>query len=701
MKCLTVLYFVCCLNLIWAGNDRPDVINVFPLENLRSDTTRIDSLLRLSWSLARKDPIRSLELLDTIAAIHDRKQIKYKIDVLYYYCGVINKNLGRFDVSENYLNKYEQFHLRSKRYKSLAGVSIVKANLYSDQGLWDKSMIEASKSLGYAEQGRDTATMIVSLGKMGYILSEINRGDDALFYHNKCLRLASYIRDSLEIGIAYTNIGIVYEKKLQLDSALLFYEKSRQINENLKHEEGLLNDNYNIGNIYIKLKAFEQATPHVQKALELAHQIKMPGYIAMCKMLNATLLLERGNLVEGVKILETVLQNEVSFLSLKDQAEIYESLILAYKSMGKPNEILQYLDPYLDLKDSLLNSNVTQQINQLEAQYQSNQKTQEIALLNSRNKLNRLELLRQMEFQRSLERENGLIASLVDQEKFNNVLLERENTLKKSELEKEQALLAAEQRENAVNSQQLIRERNFRLSLSVATALLLLAGGLIFILYHRQRAKNAIILRQSNELQVLLKEIHHRVKNNLQVISSLLDLQSHNIEDKQAIEAVNAGKNRVQSMALIHQNLYSEDNLKGINARDYIHKLLNSLCASYNIHHEQIRIQSDVEDLNLDVDTMIPLGLILNELISNSIKYAFQKTEFPELYITLKSEPAHLYLKVKDNGKGFPDTIQSKTGSGFGLKMIRAFAQKLKAQLDFYNQNGAVVEMKIRKYSLA
>ncbi len=98
---------------------------------------------------------------------------------------------------------------------------------------------------------------------------------------------------------------------------------------------------------------------------------------------------------------------------------------------------------------------------------------------------------------------------------------------------------------------------------------------------------------------------------------------------------------------------------------------------------------------------MIPLGLILNELVSNSLKYAFKDNEQAELQITLKQQPDHLFLKVKDNGKGFPEGMNAKTGKSFGLKMIRAFAQKLKAKLDIYNNNGAVVEMQITKYSMA
>jgi len=214
-------------------------------------------------------------------------------------------------------------------------------------------------------------------------------------------------------------------------------------------------------------------------------------------------------------------------------------------------------------------------------------------------------------------------------------------------------------------------------------------------------AQNHIIEKALEEKEVLMKEIHHRVKNNLQVISSLLDLQSMTITNKQAYQTVKRGNNRVQSMALIHQNLYSEGNLKGIIAREYIGNLLRNLCDSYNISSDKITVNTQIDDLNLDVDTMIPLGLIINELVSNSFKYAFKNEQKGQLTLILQQQPDYLLLKVTDNGTGFPDGFDIKGNKSFGLKMIKAFAQKLKARLDIYNQNGAVVEMKITKYSMA
>jgi len=382
---------------------------------------------------------------------------------------------------------------------------------------------------------------------------------------------------------------------------------------------------------------------------------------------------------------------------------------------GKYSEANALADKLFVFKDSMLSLQRWEQLYEMETRFETQKKEKEIALLNaqkevdakaiallnSKKKLSDFELLRQLDLQSALVRENTLMDSIVGQERINNELLTRENGLKKSQLQKEQALMAATSRENILKANELAKEKKTRRIMLAGSAILLLAGGIIFYQYRRQKAKSRIIQKQSDNLQVLMKEIHHRVKNNLQVISSLLDLQSLTIADSQASEAVKEGKNRVQSMALIHQNLYSEDNIKGIKAKAYISNLLQSLCDSYNINNDKVKLNTEIDDLNLDVDTMIPLGLVMNELVSNSLKYAFKDGRNGELNIILREEPQHLLLRVSDNGTGYPEGVNAKDSKSFGMKMIRAFAQKLKAKLDIYNNDGAVVQMEITKYNLA
>lgn len=200
------------------------------------------------------------------------------------------------------------------------------------------------------------------------------------------------------------------------------------------------------------------------------------------------------------------------------------------------------------------------------------------------------------------------------------------------------------------------------------------------------------------EKEVLLKEIHHRVKNNLQIISSLLYLQSENIKDSATLEMFKDSQNRVKSMALIHEQLYQTDNLAKINLADYIECLTNHLSHSYGAHH--ISLQLNIEPLFLSIDTAIPCGLIINELVTNAMKYAFPVQQSPpkrasKIWIEIQPSDNHdLTLSVKDNGVGFPADINVHRPRSLGLTLVTTLVKQLKGSLQLQSENGT--EFKIR-----
>lgn len=229
---------------------------------------------------------------------------------------------------------------------------------------------------------------------------------------------------------------------------------------------------------------------------------------------------------------------------------------------------------------------------------------------------------------------------------------------------------------------------------------------LSFLFQNKKQAKRLTVqktlLEQAlYEKNILLKEIHHRVKNNLQVISGLLKWQSNYIKDENALHAINEGQTRVQSMAIIHQKLYQDENLKGINVKDYIKRLGESLFHSYNIRTDDIQFNMNIKDINLDIDTVIPLGLILNELISNALKHAFKDQESGQLYIALDEDPINkvLLLKVSDNGIGMPAKPPGKAGS-FGWELIETLTEKLEGEIEIVKQNGTTINLRFKEYQL-
>ncbi|OYE04157.1 hypothetical protein CDG79_14815 [Nostoc sp. 'Peltigera membranacea cyanobiont' 232] len=191
------------------------------------------------------------------------------------------------------------------------------------------------------------------------------------------------------------------------------------------------------------------------------------------------------------------------------------------------------------------------------------------------------------------------------------------------------------------------------------------------------------------EKEVLLKEIHHRVKNNLQIISSLLNLQAEYLKDNQALEIFKDSQNRIESMALIHEKLYQSQDLARINFADYIQDLVTNLFYSYNVNSSAITLKMNVEEVFLVIDAAIPCGLMINELISNSLKYAFPQREPGEISIDFCSIEANLFLlTISDNGVGFAHDFDFQATESLGLRLVKGLTHQLQGNIDFINDNG-------------
>ena len=199
------------------------------------------------------------------------------------------------------------------------------------------------------------------------------------------------------------------------------------------------------------------------------------------------------------------------------------------------------------------------------------------------------------------------------------------------------------------------------------------------------------------EKEVLLREIHHRVKNNLQIVSSLLNLQTQYIRDEQYADMLKESQNRIRSMALIHEKLYQSEDLASINADEYIKTLVHGLLRSYAVNTGRITSTIDVEDIPLGVDTAIPCGLIVNELVSNSLKHAFPHGK-GEITVMLHSLNGYTELSVTDNGIGLPEDIDFRTTETLGLRLVTILAEdQLNGEVELDRTEGTAFHIRFRE----
>ena len=473
------------------------------------------------------------------------------------------------------------------------------------------------------------------------------------------------------------NIGIFYRQLKRYDEAIGFYKEGIELRQQLKDTAGVANIFHNMAAAYSFLGDHENSLNSASKSRALYEALGSESDLLLCDLSIGTALQRLGRLKEAESYLTKL--DQTKDLSLPPHHTFLLALSLSeiYISENKPS-----------LANNKL-SNIEKDL------FSSDFKDFQIKWFELRSEA--------MEGLGDLAQANSSLHSFIEASEQKS---ERESAGLRKEMEAKYLSQEKDYQIELLNSEKELASVNLKIARQRNIGLLL---GLIFLgilsftlinLYRKIKKQNIRISEADQEKSVLLREIHHRVKNNLQVISALLQLQSKYVKDEHAVEALQSGQDRVESMALIHKDLYQHDNLKGVNTKDYIEKLIDGLSDSYQISKNQIEITSDIEPIILDVDTMIPLGLLINELISNAIKHAFTEKAEGKIMINLREKSEALHLIVQDNGQGVQDLDMIKSKS-FGFSLIQSFAKKLDAVLSLKSNDGFRVELKIRSYSKA
>jgi two-component sensor histidine kinase len=585
-----------------------------------------------------------------------------------------------------------------------------RAKVLYREGRYGAAVRKFTESLERAQQNNNREAEAQALEGLGLSNSAFQNLSESIAHLKQALQINKEVSNTKGTVRILKILSDVYYSERKFDSALYYGSLSMQMAASFKMNNEIETARLSKTAALIRLKKWDEADKEISLFTKTPADSRTPALFVQFHSLTGNYYLAKGRedkaqLQYNLAINKAVTQNVPELLSI-----VYGNMIDSWFEKGDYKKGFEYFEQYKAGRKLMQSDAGTATV------FNTDLFKNEIYNLNIEKKLKELQLMQEVEESKikdvrlqqgearrsTLQQQNYSKDSLLQVEKSLNAEREREAQKERDLLLRENLLLEKEnyntKRQKELDQMQA-RQLTINLTVGLCTALLL--GSIIFYQYKKQRRKNIIIEKQKEELQTLMKEIHHRVKNNLQVISSLLDLQSQTIENSQASEAIKEGKNRVQSMALIHQNLYGDRSIQKINVKEYICSLCQGLIDSYHIAPGSIAVETDVDDLDLDVDTVIPLGLILNELISNSLKHAFKNGQPGVIEIALKQKDNSLFLKVKDNGKGFSVIAASAPSSSFGMKLIKAFATKLKAKMELYNEEGACVVMHIHKYKPA
>jgi two-component sensor histidine kinase len=432
------------------------------------------------------------------------------------------------------------------------------------------------------------------------------------------------------------------------------YYRALSIN---KDTENIIRNCSNIGNAYLYLNQLDSAAYYLLKVEKLLPQVDIPrvyifAYSYIAKLKNRQ---QKYHEAKKYAIKAATYSEKFNLESISEDA--YLALGESYKKLNQPDSALIAYEKYWDIKKNFLETNRNKSVAQIEQQFQQYKKVKEIEI-----KTAEIELLKKQKSINTLVR-NGAFGLVLIFSILSYLFYSRFKIKKRSSEE--------------------LTQKNTEIE-----------------------AQKEIIQSSLSEKETLLREIHHRVKNNLQIISSLLNIQSSHISDEKVLASIHEGQSRVQAMSLIHQNLYQSDHLSNVALESYVQQLVAYLSGIFQSDHQAVKMQVEAKGINFDIDTAIPLGLIVNELVSNALKYAFEKTQdVRQIKIEIRSLSDTDYeLKVSDNGTGVEDVTKLENNNSMGLKLVKILSRQLRGHFRYEREQGSVfvVNFKdLRMYNLS
>ncbi|NOT37772.1 MAG: hypothetical protein HOP11_10385 [Saprospiraceae bacterium] len=655
---------------------------------------------------------------------HSIAQLERQVDSL-----IDNNILNR----EHIIDKWIDFYQRSSQAGLLYNSKYQKIRSLYYTNKDDETKTEITKFIEAIPSNTYPAIKAKCLKIYGEIEYENGRYYSSTVSIRSALESARFAADDELIATLQEDLAQVFEKVNRTDRAIQFYQRSFKLYAQLQNKHSAQSCALALGRLFMATYKLDSANLFISQALDLAKELRKKNIegesliekanlcLKMRKYEEVTILiLQIDSLLKNedadfLKVRQYVLKGNYAMLQLHDsvaqywyrQAETFSrpgftyfidnfintNKADAYFAVGKIEKAYDLVKHINHLNNSYSIRNETEVIDDIYNNSEINIRNKEIELLNIQNQLNRERLEKELLIKRGLLIENNFKTQALSHEKILREVHEKENQFSLAQLDQEKKLNESLKRENELRKEALQNNSHNTKLLWIGIFALGSLLSTIFYLFYKQMGKNKIISRQAEDLANINKEVHHRVKNNLQVISSLLDLQSLSNDAPEIKEILNESKLRVQSMAFIHQNLYEKEGANQVDLSSYMSNLIEHLESAFHKENFNLTITKDIDTITLHMDKAVSLGMIINELLTNSNKYAFRNRENGLIYVSLKKLNHELLLTVSDNGIGISDSIDFHNSNTFGFRMIKAFSKKLKAKVTIENNQGTTVNL--------
>ena len=552
--------------------------------------------------------------------------------------GLHYKNTGS-DSLQWYAQRLISLGENQKNDRIIVNGKLLQANYEWRTANYIKAMKVAVETLKKAEDNAFTKVIPTLSGLIGNLHKENENYPLALKAADQGIRAATFIKDTVQMIKIMLNRAMFthsygmrkHDPELRKEG-LNKYLGGLKIAESSPAYEQLRIPYYNNICQYYKIAGdYPKGLLYGEKAEALAK--KYHQYFSLTYTYNwlGEIYFYSGDHAKGIHYLNRALDITIAQRAPFRTAEIYKALYKCYHDAGNAGKAVDAFSRSVTINDSLEVLKNTKQIGRLQIEYQTEKKDERIASLRLIN-------------------------------------LEKTRTTG---------------------------------TIAVGMILFVLLSAFLYVQYRGIRQRNRMLANsnkkineQSEQLKFLMKELHHRVKNNLQIVSSLLSLQSNHLADKDAQQAVKIGQQRIEAMSLIHRSLYQQDNPNMVNMKEYVTDLVESILQSFGIYKDKFDLQLNVQITEMDVDIALPLGLIINEWVTNAFKYAYKEVQYPSLMLSLKKD-REVMLEIKDNGPGMTREAWEKPMGSFGVKLVKALSRQLNGTCNMESRNGTLLNLQI------
>jgi len=644
-----------------------EALTIYRQEN--NESGQADAMTSLSSMYRRKNNFTLAFELDSVSYSLSKKN--------NYYRGIATASLNMVPNYMRLLNYQKALSLANEAVevgkkaalddRLMSGLYLTRGNIYMQ--MKDPERASADYETGYAisEQIHDET------GKQRALASMSNaarfNGDKAasLDLIIRAIKMAEKSQDKISLASLYLSAGNTYNMLNNVGESLDYYKKAFSLKQYITQPVITMSVLGNIARCFTRMKEYDSAGVYSSLRLNIAVSLKDSAAIAATYIDLGDIATTKEAYKPAIDYYQLALPTYEKRKQAPEITRVYNALAFAYLQVKQFTKAEDYL-----LKSYALQSRGVDKGTKRYTDYLLSKVYEETGEMDNARR-----------FRNEYLTMGGEAFNAETELKINRIQSDYEIS------KREDALVLAAREQELRNLQ--LEDTKLRLWGSVAVIGLLLIVATVMYRNYRQKKKTAIELQQKNErIETLMRELHHRVKNNLQVIGSVLNLQSLKLTDASARSAIEEGKSRVEAMSLLHQKMYLDDNLRAINIEEYITSLSNMLAHSFGYDQSIVQTRIQLSSKNMDVDLATPLALIINELITNAFKHAFQQVDQPLLTIELTEDKADqtVSLKVSDNGKGI--NLSAVSPSSFGLKLIRTFVQQLGAKMDISNNKGSV-----------